>query len=281
MFWNFIRIKLLDVIGLRLTSLITLTINGLILLLTYNISYDEYEEETCQYSLLKIILFFFNWVFMAIGFGASSLLAQKKFIDYYSVLNNEPDSNPLDDNKITNNNDKNKNSDKFDEIIKKIENAKNKIKNRNISSLLIFGSAVILGYFGKFGIAMIFSYYNKNSKNQNNEITNYLNFTNNSIFNRNNSYVNDINIGKAVRSSCSYPVVFEPCEFRGKQLVDGGLRENVPWKLVKEKGADKVLSIISKSITTQDSPFISMQLKPAFSHTLFAASHPTALLRLL
>lgn len=57
-------------------------------------------------------------------------------------------------------------------------------------------------------------------------------------------YINNINIGKAVRASCSYPVVFSPCKIEGKQLVDGGLRENVPWKLTKEKGADKVLSII-------------------------------------
>lgn len=57
-------------------------------------------------------------------------------------------------------------------------------------------------------------------------------------------YINNINIGKAVRASCSYPVVFSPCKIDGKQLVDGGLRENVPWKLTKEKGADKVLSII-------------------------------------
>ena len=57
-------------------------------------------------------------------------------------------------------------------------------------------------------------------------------------------YINNVNIGKAVRASCSYPVVFSPCKINGKQLVDGGLRENVPWKLTKEKGADKVLSII-------------------------------------
>lgn len=57
-------------------------------------------------------------------------------------------------------------------------------------------------------------------------------------------YINNVNIGKAVRASCSYPVVFSPCKIDEKQLVDGGLRENVPWKLTKEKGADKVLSII-------------------------------------
>lgn len=57
-------------------------------------------------------------------------------------------------------------------------------------------------------------------------------------------YVNDINIGKAVRASCSYPVVFSPCKYNNIKLIDGGVRENVPWKEIKELGANKVLSII-------------------------------------
>ena len=57
-------------------------------------------------------------------------------------------------------------------------------------------------------------------------------------------YVNDINIGKAVRASCSYPVVFSPCKYNNIKLIDGGVRENVPWREVKELGANKVLSII-------------------------------------
>lgn len=59
-----------------------------------------------------------------------------------------------------------------------------------------------------------------------------------------NSYINDINIGKAVRASCSYPVVFSPCPYKNTKLIDGGIRENVPWKELKEIGANKVLSII-------------------------------------
>ena len=58
-----------------------------------------------------------------------------------------------------------------------------------------------------------------------------------------NIYINDINIGKAVRASCSYPVVFSPCEFNNKILVDGGIRENIPWREIKNLGADKVLSV--------------------------------------
>ncbi|MGN1384951.1 MAG: patatin-like phospholipase family protein [Clostridia bacterium] len=57
------------------------------------------------------------------------------------------------------------------------------------------------------------------------------------------TYVNDINIGKAVRASCTYPGVFSPCKYKDTFLVDGGIRENVPWKGVKENGADKVFCV--------------------------------------
>ena len=57
-------------------------------------------------------------------------------------------------------------------------------------------------------------------------------------------YENNINIGKAVRASCSYPGVFSPCIIEDKYMVDGGIRENVPWKELKQCGAQKVISII-------------------------------------
>ena len=57
-------------------------------------------------------------------------------------------------------------------------------------------------------------------------------------------YCNDMNIGKAVRASCSYPGVFEPTFFEKEYLIDGGIRENVPWKELKENGVDKVISIV-------------------------------------
>ena len=57
-------------------------------------------------------------------------------------------------------------------------------------------------------------------------------------------FVNDVNIGKAVRSSCSYPVVFSPCNYKNVKLIDGGIRENVPWKELKVIGAEKVISIM-------------------------------------
>ena len=63
------------------------------------------------------------------------------------------------------------------------------------------------------------------------------NFSDNIIFE------NDIIIGKAVRASCSYPVVFSPFDYNGSKLIDGGIRENIPWKVLKMLGAEKVLSI--------------------------------------
>lgn len=57
-------------------------------------------------------------------------------------------------------------------------------------------------------------------------------------------YINDIEIWKAVRASCSYPGVFSPYKYGSTQLIDGGIRENVPWKQLKEIGVDKVISVI-------------------------------------
>lgn len=57
-------------------------------------------------------------------------------------------------------------------------------------------------------------------------------------------YIYNINIGKAVQASCSYPGVFSPCKYEDTKLIDGGIRENVPWKEIKINGADKVISVI-------------------------------------
>lgn len=63
-------------------------------------------------------------------------------------------------------------------------------------------------------------------------------FSNNTIF------VNEEQIGNAVQASCSFPAVFSPTQYRNSKLVDGGIRENVPWREVKLLGADKVISVI-------------------------------------
>lgn len=65
-------------------------------------------------------------------------------------------------------------------------------------------------------------------------------------------YITDIPIGKAVRASCSFPVVFCPCEYTEIQLIDGGTRENLPWKALKEIGADEVWGITFNTIYKEE-----------------------------
>ena len=66
-------------------------------------------------------------------------------------------------------------------------------------------------------------------------------FTN--MKNEEDYYINDIDIGIAVRSSCSYPGVFAPCDYKEYRFVDGGVLDNIPADEVKKLGVDKVLSV--------------------------------------
>lgn len=63
-------------------------------------------------------------------------------------------------------------------------------------------------------------------------------------FSDNIKYINNIEIAKAVRASSSYPGVFSPYKINKNKLIDGGIRENIPWKGLKEIGAEKVITII-------------------------------------
>ena len=57
-------------------------------------------------------------------------------------------------------------------------------------------------------------------------------------------FINNIPIGKAVRASCSYPVVFSPAEYEDMELIDGGIRENVPWKELELLGAKNIVNVV-------------------------------------
>lgn len=61
-------------------------------------------------------------------------------------------------------------------------------------------------------------------------------------------YINNIPIEIAVRASCSFPVVFSPCQYQKIQLIDGGIRENLPWKGLKDIGADDVFGVTFDTI---------------------------------
>jgi len=56
--------------------------------------------------------------------------------------------------------------------------------------------------------------------------------------------INNIEIGKAVQASCAYPGIFCPVNIDGKKLVDGGIRENTPWKELKDIGTEKIISVV-------------------------------------
>lgn len=49
--------------------------------------------------------------------------------------------------------------------------------------------------------------------------------------------------GEVVRASCSYPVAFCPCEYKNTELLDGGIKENIPWVELEAIKCDKILSI--------------------------------------
>ena len=65
-------------------------------------------------------------------------------------------------------------------------------------------------------------------------------------------FIQKANIGKIVRASCSYPAVFSPCIYEDRLLIDGGIRENVPWKETKHIGADKIINITFENHLAND-----------------------------
>lgn len=60
-------------------------------------------------------------------------------------------------------------------------------------------------------------------------------------------YITEISIGKAIRASSSFPVVFSPCEYGSHKFLDGGILDNFPSLEVKKQGADKVLTVNFKA----------------------------------
>jgi NTE family protein len=53
----------------------------------------------------------------------------------------------------------------------------------------------------------------------------------------------DVPIYKAVRASIAIPVVFKPIMINGMRLVDGGLSENLPIRVLKDMGAQITIGI--------------------------------------
>ena len=56
-------------------------------------------------------------------------------------------------------------------------------------------------------------------------------------------YIHNIEIGKAVRASSTFPGMYAPFEYQKYQFVDGGIFDNLPVGEVKKLGVDKVIAI--------------------------------------
>ena len=56
-------------------------------------------------------------------------------------------------------------------------------------------------------------------------------------------YIHDIEIGKAVRASSTFPGMYAPFEYKQYQFVDGGIFDNLPSCEVRKLGVDKVIAI--------------------------------------
>lgn len=57
-------------------------------------------------------------------------------------------------------------------------------------------------------------------------------------------------LARAVRASCSIPGVFQPVSHQSRLLVDGGVVDNIPIDVARERGADIVIAVdISENVT--------------------------------
>lgn len=53
----------------------------------------------------------------------------------------------------------------------------------------------------------------------------------------------DVPIGKVVRSSMAFPGIFTTCSFRNYNFIDGGAKDNLPVKILRDMGADVTIGI--------------------------------------
>ena len=188
MFCNFIGISISNLLGFRITSLIFLFFNFLVLLFTYNINYSDFESNSCKYSYPKIILLIANWFLMEIFIGGSTLLVQERFIKYYSLFDSKFNQVEFIEKKDIYQNDrskekeekqielkdidinKNKAENEQENIKEKVKEQKEKTKQKNFHSLLPFGLANIIAYLGKYQMTTAFMDLKENYSTTNNSI---------------------------------------------------------------------------------------------------------------
>lgn len=65
--------------------------------------------------------------------------------------------------------------------------------------------------------------------------------------NNEDKYITEIEIGKAVRASSSFPAVFCPCEFKTHMFMDGGALDNIPILPLKRMCDKKIIAVNFKA----------------------------------
>ncbi len=56
-------------------------------------------------------------------------------------------------------------------------------------------------------------------------------------------YIYNAPIATATRASMSFPGVYTPCQYGKYNFIDGGTKDNLPVKILKDMGADKTLAL--------------------------------------
>ena len=56
-------------------------------------------------------------------------------------------------------------------------------------------------------------------------------------------YIYDAPIATATRASMSFPGIFTPCQYGKYNFIDGGTKDNLPVKILKDMGADKTIAL--------------------------------------
>lgn len=86
-------------------------------------------------------------------------------------------------------------------------------------------------------------------------------FTNNPP-EKEDKYITEISVGKAIRASSSFSAVFSPCEYKEHAFIDGGALDNIPVEEVKKQGADVVIGVkFNSDEITPDSNIMDMTMK--------------------
>lgn len=61
--------------------------------------------------------------------------------------------------------------------------------------------------------------------------------------NENIHYITDAPLETAVRASMSFPAIYTTCSYKQYNFIDGGSKDNLPVKVLKDMGVGKVLAI--------------------------------------